>query len=445
MGHSDTDTLPIDPSQLQPGLYVWLDLKWMDHPFLTNRFMVRKDADVAVIQSLHPTGHLYWVPSKSTAQPLPPGGNAPAAADQDEAQRLQQALDLARQHLAMARRDRIRQVKDAAARADRAWESAASATREALGTLARSPRMAGKRLEQLSKETAAAISAGPDALLHLLGPKEDHGPQFHALNVMTLCMLVGKKQGLSERELTDLSMAALAHDAGKAAIPLSILKNGHRKKHEEEHYRLHVKHSVELARESGVFTFKALDMIAQHHEAADGSGWPRHLSDTSVGARILAMTNRYDRLCTPESPEVPPLMPSEALALMLRHEAARHDAQLLTTLIKLLGVYPPGTVVRLSDRSLALVVSPGTDIHRPRVLLYTPDAGEADAPLLDLARQPDLKVAEAIRPASLAPEVLHWLNPQKRLACFFSVEDTPATAPAGISEATAPPPADNLS
>ncbi|HRK37640.1 MAG TPA: DUF3391 domain-containing protein [Burkholderiaceae bacterium] len=423
MTSTQADAIPIDPSQLQPGVYVWLDMKWMDHPFLTNRFMVSKDADVAVIQSLGAEGHLYYLPAKSTVEPLPLGSMLPAADDTNEAQQLQLALELERQRLAMARRDRIRQVKDAAARADRAWESAASATREALGTLARSPRMAAKHLENLSKETAAAISSGPQALLHLLGPKEDQGPQFHALNVMTLCMLLGKKLGLSEQELTDLSMAALAHDAGKAAIPLSILKNGQRKKHEEDHYRLHVKHSVELARESGVFTRKAIEMIEQHHEAVDGSGWPKHITDMSVGSRILAMCNRYDRLCSPESPDHTPLMPSEALAHMLRQEGSKYDAQMLATLIKLLGVYPPGTVVRLNDNSLALVVSPGQSIQRPQVLLYAPDVGEVDAPLLDLARSPDLSVVETIRPVTLPPEVLQWLNPQKRLACFFSVEE----------------------
>jgi hypothetical protein len=120
----------------------------------------------------------------------------------------------------------------------------------------------------------------------------------------------------------------------------------------------------------------------------------------SMGARILAMCNRYDRLCAPESPDVPPLMPSEALAYMLRQESSKYDTQMLAALIKLLGVYPPGTVIKLSDGKLALVVSPGADIQRPRVLLYRPDSGDADAPLLDLAKAPDLKVTEAIRPAS---------------------------------------------
>lgn len=417
----DTEAIPIDPSQLQPGLYVWLDMKWMDHPFLTNRFLISKDADVAIIQSLGIAKHLYYLPSRSTAAPLPLGGQTVDLPDEE--QLAQQALDAERRALAMARREKIRQIKDAAARADRAWEHAASTTRQALGALAQSPRMAGQHLTQLSKETAAAISQGPEALLQLLDNQGDQGPQFHALNVMTLCMLMGRKLNLPERDLVDLSMAALAHDAGKAAIPPSILRKSPRKKHEEDHYRTHVDHSVQLARESGVFSRRALDMIAQHHEAVDGSGWPRKVKDMSTGAQILAMCNRYDRLCAPESPEQAPMMPSEALAHMLRQEGHRYEPNLLATLIQLLGVYPPGTVVKLSDSTLALVVAPGTDVQRPRVLLYRPDSGDADAPLLDLAKSPQLKVTEAIRPASLAPEVMAWLNPQKRLACFFSADD----------------------
>jgi hypothetical protein len=143
----------------------------------------------------------------------------------------------------------------------------------------------------------------------------------------------------------------------------------------------------------------------------------------STGARILAMANRYDRLCAPEAPGTAPMMPSEALAHMLRQEGAWYDASLLGTLIKLLGVYPPGTVVKLSNQQLALVVSPGTDIRRPRLLVYDPDAPEAEAPMLNLAREPGLTIVQAIRPSELAPEVLQWLNPQQRLACYFSAED----------------------
>ena len=118
-------------------------------------------------------------------------------------------------------------------------------------------------------------------------------------------------------------------------------------------------------------------------------------------------------------------MPAEALAHMLRQEVSRYDPHLLRTLISLLGVYPPGTVVRLNDGTLALSVSPGEQVTAPRVLLYHPDAPETEPSMLDLSKETDLKVVEAIRPTELAPEVLRWLNPQKRLAYYFSVDSKP--------------------
>ena len=414
----------IDPRQVVEGLYVWLDLRWDEHPFLTNRFLVKTARDVAVIQSLDLAGRLYWHPDKSTARPAALPAQAPAAPDPAAtAEELaQQALlaDMKRQE-AEKKAKRQRQ-KDAAARADRAWENAARNTKEALLTLNRSPKVAGELIANLSRETAASIAQGQEVLLHLLGDKKEQGPQFHALNVLTLCMLLGKKAGLSERELADLAMGALAHDAGKVQIPPHIVKSAQRKKHEEDFFRQHVQFSYQLAQQSGAFTKEALAIIVDHHEAVDGSGWPRGRTDSARGARILALVNRYDNLCTPEPTGVEPMMPAEALARMFRVEGKQHDPVLLTTLIKLLGVYPPGTVVRLSDDSLALVVAPGKDSLRPQVLVYMPEIPKDQAPTIELASEPDLKIAEAIRPSQLPPDVLSWLNPQQRLSYFFSVD-----------------------
>jgi hypothetical protein len=238
-----------------------------------------------------------------------------------------------------------------------------------------------------------------------------------------LCMLVGKKAGLSERDLADLALGALAHDAGKSQIPVQILQSSQRKKHEEDFYRQHVQYSTQFASQSGAFSREALAIIADHHEAMNGTGWPAGKKDAGVGARILALVDRYDRLCTPEVLGREPLMPAEALATMFRNEADRLDPVLLLLLIKLLGVYPPGTVVQLSDGALALVVSPGLQSLKPKVLIYSPDLHKDDAPTVDLSSEPDLKIAEAIRPGALPPDVLEWLNPQQRLSYFYSVNE----------------------
>jgi len=420
-------SVPIDPSQVVVGLFVWLDLRWDEHPFLTNRFLIKTEQDVAVIQSLNVLGRLHYHPDKSTVKAPPPASTTPApeAVTAEKAAEQQALVAEIKQHEA-EKKEKLQRQKDAAARADRAWENAARNTKEALLTLNRSPKVAGELIANLSRETASSIASSQEVLLHLLGDKKDQGPQFHALNVLTLCMLLGKRAGLTEKELADLAMAALAHDAGKVQIPPAILKSSTRKKHEEDFYRQHVQFSYQLASQSGAFTREALAIIVDHHETADGSGWPRGRRDSIKGARILALVNRYDNLCTPDQQGIDPLMPAEALARMFRIEGKLHDPVLLSTLIKLLGVYPPGTVVRLTDDSLALVVAPGKDSLRPQVLVYMPEIHKDEAPTLELSGEPDLKIAEAIRPSVLPPDVLVWLNPQQRLSYFFST-DNPAS------------------
>lgn len=416
--------VPIDPSQVVTGLYVWLDVRWDEHPFLSNRLMVKTAKDVAVIQSLDVSGRLYCYPDKSTV-PIPAFvPPTPVTDGQAEAVAAQAAAIAAElKQIEAVKKEKRQRQKDAAARADRAWENAARNTKEALLTLGRSPKAAGELIAALSKETASSIANGQEILLHLLGDKKDQGPQFHALNVLTLCMLVGKKVGLTERELADLAMGALAHDAGKIQVPPQIIKNPHRKKHEEDFFRQHVLFSFQLASASGAFTKEALAIIADHHEAVNGTGWPRGRRDSTRAARILAAVNRYDNLCTPEAVGVEPLMPAEALARMFKVEGAQFDTALLGALIKLLGIYPPGTVVQLNDSSLALVVAPGPESLRPQVLVYTPEISKDEAPTIELHTEPELKIIEAIRPSTLPPDVLAWLNPQQRLSYFFSVEN----------------------
>ena len=410
--------VPIDPSQVVVGLYVWLDIPWADHPFLTSRLMVRTPKDVAVIKASDPAGRLYYYPERSTAVPPPPNAEraAPAAAERAA---LATEVELRRQ----AKGRRQASHSSAQSSAGRNWDAAARATREALTNFAQSPRMAGARMVQLSEQAAKAITHGQRVLLHLLGDKNGKGPYYHALNTMTLSLLLGRHAGLGERDLADLAMGALAHDAGKAQIPVPILQTARRKKFEEDFYRQHVKYSVQLAAQSGVFTSGALAVIADHHEAADGSGWPRGYREAGMPARILALVNRFDRLCTPEAADREPLTPSEALAYMFRHESARFDGGLLGLFISLLGVYPPGTYVQLGNGALGMVVSPGQQSLQPRVLVYSPEMARSAAPILDLAEEPELKIVEALRPSALPPDVLDWLNPQQSMTFFYSTQD----------------------
>lgn len=414
----------MEPSQLAVGIYVWLDLSWTEHPFVTNRFLVKTDKDVAIIQSLDCKGRLYYFPDKGKSALPVPSQNLVASADTDAAQILKQealARDMAR--LAKEKKEQMWRQKDAEARTRKAWEAAANGVRDALANMHSSPKVAGEQMRQVSQDTVATVAQGKEVFFQLVANNAAPGPQFHALNTMILCVMVGKKAGLSQTQLADLAMAALAHDAGKSEVPQHILKNAQRKKHEEDFYRQHVHHSVQLATVAGTFSASALAMIADHHETLDGKGWPQKKTDLSAGARVLALVNRYERLCTPEAPAAEAMTPAEALAHLFRQESGKYDKGLLSIMVKMLGVYPPGTVVQLSDESLALVIAPGPNSLQPKVLIYRPELPKDDAPMLSLATQPELKILSAVRPGKLEPEVLAWLDPQQRLAYFFNAAD----------------------
>lgn len=407
-------SIAIDPSQLVVGLYVGLNISWDAHPFLTNRFKISDNKQIETLRALRwPANGLVYYPEKSSTKPLPLPPVPPPLPTPEEAL----AKEMARLNAEKLARQRA--LQDAATRADRAWEQAARVTREAMLNMGRSPKQAGAQLAALSQETASKISQSKEVLLHLLGDKEGEGPQFHALNTMTLAMLLGKTAGLTEAQLSELALGMLAHDIGKIRVPGHILKSGSRARHEEEFYRQHGAYGVEMAQISGAFGPIALSVIADHHEYLDGSGWPTGKTNAGPAARIAALVDRYDRLCSPEAEGKESLMPTEALGRMFKGEGGRFDPRLLSMLVKLLGVYPPGTVVRLSDDSLALVVSPGKESMRPTVLIYNPETDKRTAPTLDLANVPDLKIEEAIRPSSLPPDVLKWLSPRQRLSYFF--------------------------
>lgn len=408
---------PLHPSQLVVGLFIELDVSWDDHPFFTNRFKIRSGKQIATLAAMQLEGKLYYYPDKSAETPLE---RPPLAAIETLEPEADLSQEIAQQN--EEKHQQLRKLQDAAARADRAWEQAAKATREALNEMNRSPKQAGKQLLELSRQTAKLIAEGDEVLLHLLGDKAGEGPQFHALNTMTLAMLLGKFAGLNEAQLSELALGVLAHDIGKTKVPPHIVKAKTRARHEEAFYREHGAFGVQMAKFSDAFGPLAISIIADHHEYLDGSGWPTGKKNAGPAARIAALVDRYDELCSPESNEREALMPAEVLARMYKVESAKFDPSLLSLLIKLLGVYPPGTLVRLNDESLALVVSPGKDSLRPTVLVYSPEMDRREAPTIDLAHADDLKIEEAVRPSSLPPDVLKWMNPRQRLSYFFSAD-----------------------
>ena len=243
----------------------------------------------------------------------------------------------------------------------------------------------------------------------------------HALNTSIVALLMGRSLGLSEPELVDLGTGALMHDVGKLDVPdrFRHLEEGFGN-NELNAYRDHVAKGVTLGQRMGLAA-GSLMVLAQHHEQADGSGFPLRLAGEriSMGARIVAIVNRYDNLCNPQS-RVIPLTPHEAVSVLFAQGRNRFDATVLNAFIRMMGVYPAGSLVQLTDDRFAMVM--GVNSNRPlkpRVLVHDPRVPRSEALILDLEQQPDLGIRRSLVAAKLPPQAIDYLDPRPRVSYYF--------------------------
>ncbi|MGD9172340.1 MAG: HD-GYP domain-containing protein, partial [Candidatus Thiodiazotropha sp.] len=134
--------------------------------------------------------------------------------------------------------------------------------------------------------------------------------------------------------------------------------------------------------------------------------------------RIVAIVDHYDELCNHTDPNRS-LSPYEAVSMMYSKEQGKFDNTVLTTFITNLGIYPPGTVVRLSDQRIACVVTINQkELLRPNVLVYEPEIPKEEALILDLMEE-DLSISESCRRSDLTPTILNYLNLSEYVTYYF--------------------------
>ena len=136
-------------------------------------------------------------------------------------------------------------------------------------------------------------------------------------------------------------------------------------------------------------------------------------------ARIVAVANYYDELCNPTN-IANALTPHEALATMFAKLRAKFDPKLLQVFVRCLGVYPPGTIVQLSNGVIGMVATINTaKPMKPMVVVYDAEIPKEEAILVDLERETDLNIAKAIRPAQVPVDIYNYLSPRKRVSYYF--------------------------
>ena len=402
----------VDVKHLQIGMYVHLDLGWMSHPFALSSFRIETKAQIDTIRALG-VRQVRWEPEKSqlgaslgaAAAPSPP----PAA---DESA----ATIAARQ-----RRERLAAQRASSARCERLCAEAAAALQGNLERALQEPQASYADTRALASAMVDKMQGDVDICVHLLTTGAGDRAAAHALNVALISLLMGRRMGMSAHELVELGVGAMLHDVGKQGLADRVRHaDGLHSISERADFRSHVERGVALGRRMGLGDTE-LAVLAQHHEMADGSGFPDAINGDQMtpAARIVAIVNRYDNLCNPPAVSNA-LTPHQALSQLFAQNRGEFDSAVLNTLIRMMGVYPAGSVVQLTDDRYALVVeSNATRPLKPRVLVFDPRVARDEALLLDLESTPNLGIRRSLVASTLPPPALDYLAPRLRVAYYF--------------------------
>jgi len=257
---------------------------------------------------------------------------------------------------------------------------------------------------ELVQGMLSSVTRNHDALISLTKLKSfDEYTFTHCINVSVLATAFGNYLGLSHHDLNDLGAAALFHDVGKSLVPAKILnKPGKLTDQEFLIMKKHPERSYFLLREKKGIPKRVLRGIAEHHEKYNGAGYPRGLAGDDIHpfARIIAVADVYDAL-TSRRVYKPPMMPSKALTILYGMRGKDFHPGKAETFIKFLGIYPVGSLVRLSDGRHGVVVGSNPDAPLSPTVIIAFDA--AMQPIareqLDLAAQSGkdrLEIADCI-------------------------------------------------
>lgn len=411
----------IDTCQLQIGMYVYIDLKWMDHPFPLNRFKIKSEDQIATIGELGIKKIRYY-PAKSDTSPLlitsskteirMPEPIAPSVSPEIQAELLEK-----KEH-----KLRLEQHREKIVECKKTIANAAKLMRRINDNIFSKPQSCIDSANQMLDGFLDTLMENETTVLFVLNDAHSVEVTYtHSVNVSVLAMLLAKELKFPPEVIRHVGMGSLFHDIGKLEIPSKItLKTDPLTAAEESLLKEHTVYGEKIVRNAKLDA-STLAVVAQHHEYIDGTGYPRKLKEDEINplAQLVAIINLYDNLCNPINPS-DALTPHEALSKLFAQYRNKLNTNMLQIFIRYMGIYPPGSIVGLSNGTIGIVVSisSGKTLN-PTLMIYDSEIPKEEAILLDLETMPEVNISKAIRPMLLAPEVFSYLSPNRRTTYYF--------------------------
>jgi len=295
-----------------------------------------------------------------------------------------------------------------------AFGGAVSVIRDIQHSLAIKRPPTAAHVEAATRSLVDNVLSNRHAMLQMTSLKNHHEYTFyHSANVAILAVSLGSMISRDARFLSSLGSGALLHDIGKLAVGAEIIeKPGALDTDEWARMRQHPILGAEMASQMPGLDRAVLVPILEHHMRWDGSGYPsrtprrkQHLS-----SRIVAVADSYDAMTSRRAYSAARVQ-DQALGLIVESAGSSLDPALVRLFVRMMGAYPPRSVVKLSDGSIGIVVAPSeSDPYRPLVRVLTDGAGRFITPTdVLLTEHPALTVQGLIDPRQLNIDIDDYL------------------------------------
>lgn len=248
---------------------------------------------------------------------------------------------------------------------------------DAVGTVYQKLRQ-GKNIDidstrEMTGQVVESVIRNPDAMVWLSRVRDKDAYSYHhAFRCAIWGTVFGRHLGISRPAMENLALGLTLMDVGKAKLPDGLLsKRGLLTPDERTELRRHVGYSLEILAGMPGIPAQVMQMVAEHHERFDGSGYPNQLAGKAISplGKIAGLVDTYDAM-TSERPYARALTSVEAVSRLYELRNTEFQAQLVEEFIQAIGVYPTGTLVHLSNQEVGVVIAQNPERRlRPKLLL----------------------------------------------------------------------------
>lgn len=363
--------LPVD--LVEPGMrVVKLDRPWTEVPVLFQGFTVGSDSQIRILRH-----YCRWVLVESEA---------------DQLIKAQVKLSTLQRRVTRPLVEK-RSLAAELPQAKVSFQRTQAFVDQMLASLEHADNLNLEEARPAIKECVKSISANANAMFWMARIKNDDAyTAEHCLRVAIYAIAFARFIGLPDDDLEVMGLCGLLHDIGKLRVPRAILnKPGALTPEEMEEMRLHAQYGYELLQSHHTLESIVADVSLHHHERVDGKGYPHQLDEWQISrfARLVSIVDAYDAITSDRCYRAG-LSASDALRILYQGRGEQFDAEMVEAFIRMMGLYPPGTLIEMTSGEVALVISshPGKKLKPKVEILLDAHKHPRDPVVIDLANDP---------------------------------------------------------